>query len=106
MSGKRMSGTEAIQFRILRKRAYHGQNGKCFWCGVAMCLVAGCPCQCTGDHVDPLCLGGRTVPGNVVAACARCNNERHPEFNSVGVGVVATTGETISHSPFSVLQSG
>lgn len=101
-SHSRISGAEAREFKILRKRACLAQGGLCFWCGEVMDDVLNGRRQCTGDHIVPLCDGGRTRPGNVVAACAKCNNERHPEFNSVGVGIVATTGETAT-SPFASL---
>lgn len=100
---RKMSGGEAHHLKILRTRAYHAQGGRCWWCSEVMCTEAGCPRQCTAEHVEPVCVGGRTRPGNIVAACAKCNNERNPENSRGCGGLVATTGETVTHSPFAVL---
>ncbi len=37
------------------------------------------PSQLTMDHVVPLARGGKTVPGNVVPACAACNAQKRLE---------------------------
>lgn len=33
--------------------------------------------RCTAEHLQARCDGGRDVPGNIAAACLRCNHERH-----------------------------
>ena len=66
------------------------------------------PRQLTADHHPiPVIMGGKTVNGNIVAACRECNNSRHPENNrspDTGERYVASTGETNSGSPFDVLK--
>lgn len=59
--------------------------------------------QCTGDHLIPMHNGGKTKHGNIVAACAKCNNGRHPELNSMGGGLVASAGDPRQISPFAIL---
>jgi len=90
-----------------RLRAAIKQEWKCYWCGCLMCRVKGCPQQVTIDHKIPRHNGGTLRPGNYVAACFKCNSERHPEMNrfpkSAGV-VVATSGEVQSESPFAKLK--
>lgn len=90
-----MSSTEARRLRTLRQRAIYKQKGACYWCSEPMSIGApdSDPKQATGDHLIPLHAGGQTVPGNIVAACRKCNNERHPDFKPMGGGLVATTGE-------------
>jgi hypothetical protein len=34
------------------------------------------PALMTADHVTPMRWGGRTEPGNIVAACYECNHAR------------------------------
>jgi len=95
------------QIRAKRLRAAEKQNWKCHWCGIAMCRVKGCPQQVTIDHVIPRHNGGTLRPGNFVAACFKCNSERHPELNRLPYHenpVVATTGEVQSESPFAKLK--
>lgn len=103
---KNMSGSEATLLRQLRRSAYRAQGGRCFWCQEPMKRQAeqGDPLLCTGDHLIPLHRGGRTIPGNIVAACRKCNNERHPELKSLGGGIVASVGNDALRSPFSVLE--
>jgi 5-methylcytosine-specific restriction endonuclease McrA len=72
-----------------------------------MCRVVGCPQQVTLDHVIPKHNGGTLQPGNYVAACQRCNSERHPEMNALpktAGPIVASTGEVQSESPFAKLK--
>lgn len=93
--------------RAKRRRAAEQQDWKCFWCGCMMCRVHGCPQQATLDHIVPKHNGGTLRPGNFVAACHRCNSERHPEMNALKVSpspVVATTGEVQTESPFAKLK--
>lgn len=103
---KNMSGHEEKMRRILRRRAFDAQNGLCYWCRQPMNLGAtdDDPMQATGDHLVPLHNGGKTVPGNIVAACRKCNNERHPELASMGGGVVAKAGDDSLRSPFEALR--
>jgi 5-methylcytosine-specific restriction endonuclease McrA len=63
-----VSGQEWL--RILKRAA-----GRCFYCGNhADHLVM--------EHVIPLSRGGRHAPGNVVAACRKCNDEKNDLFVS------------------------
>lgn len=45
--------------------------GKCHYCAGFFS-----PEQLTMDHIVPLARGGRSTPGNVVAACRRCNQSK------------------------------
>jgi len=78
--------------QVLRARAFHVQNGRCFYCGVAMWLASPCelPCEhprpsptaaarlkCTAEHLVPRSEGGKDAAGNIAAACAHCNWTRH-----------------------------
>jgi HNH endonuclease len=97
--------------RVARRRAAERQKWKCYWCGLHMCRKHNCPMQVTLDHVVPVVLGGPGKPGNLVAACRKCNSERHPEFNEIRRhdvevgGLIASTGEVQSESPFAVLKN-
>ena len=63
-----VSGQEWL--RILKRAA-----GRCFYCGnYSDHLVM--------EHVIPLSRGGRHAPGNVVAACRKCNDEKNDLFVS------------------------
>lgn len=73
---RRRKVKQAHRLKHLRTRAYHAQNGKCYWCGNAMQ-----PDKVTADHVVPQYAGGQTWPGNIVAACAPCNSQRTLEAN-------------------------
>lgn len=103
---KNMCGTEAKRLRILRRRAFDAQGGLCHWCSRPMTLGAPDtdPTQATGDHLIPLHNGGKTVPGNIVAACKPCNNGRHPELTPLGGGLVAQCGDDAPRSPFEILR--
>jgi len=63
------------------------------------------PLQCTGDHLIPTYAGGRTVPGNIVAACRKCNNARNPEAQRMGGGLIASLGGDgpADHGPWAPL---
>jgi len=67
----------------LRKQACWRQRGLCYWCGGAMLtdVPSDHPQFLTADHLVPLHAGGETKHGNIVAACRKCNNERHPEYH-------------------------
>lgn len=102
---QKMSAIEAKRLQCLRDEAFKKQGMRCHWCGLFMKPVAAPqdPLLLTGDHVIPLHAGGKTIRGNIVAACRSCNNGRHPEFNSLGIGIVATVGDATPRSPFEVL---
>ena len=72
----------------LRRQAFDHQHGRCWYCGVQMWLTSpaelpGVPArsasrlQCTAEHLQARCDGGRDVAGNIVAACMLCNRTRH-----------------------------
>jgi 5-methylcytosine-specific restriction endonuclease McrA len=99
----------SYRLRVLRDRAYHAQGGLCYWCKRPMKLRAeqGDPEQATADHLDPKYAGGKTWPGNIVAACGKCNSERNsPETNHSKASdpQVHTYGQEVHHSPFEVLR--
>jgi 5-methylcytosine-specific restriction protein A len=65
---------EREKARQLRKSAWwqrRVQKGLCAYCGR---VVA--PRELTMDHVVPVARGGRSVRGNVVAACKDCNSRK------------------------------
>lgn len=83
-----MSSRNRIQ--TLRQTAYQAQAGHCYYCGARMWLrsptelsvprrSAGslAKLQCTAEHLQAQCDGGKHSASNVVAACARCNQGRH-----------------------------
>ena len=80
----------------LRARAARRQKGLCYWCKQPMLGV-------TADHLIPLYAGGQTRPGNIVAACAKCNNHRHPELNRTKELRRLTIGDDKPTSPFEVI---
>ena len=103
MKRRRRKEKDHHSLKSLRTNAARHQRGLCYWCGKPMEQV-------TADHLVPLHAGGKTRPGNIVAACAPCNNERHPELNQrVKVehdktrGVFASIGNETASSPFAVL---
>lgn len=72
----------------LRTLAFAQQGGRCWYCQVRMWNVcpselpgldAGCyrHLKATAEHLQARCDGGKDVPQNIVAACARCNHTRH-----------------------------
>ena len=97
-------------FSALRLRAFHAQKERCYWCKEQMHRVPdgeNDPLQLTGDHLVPLYAGGKTIPGNIVAACKRCNNSRNSETNRTPTRVhdkTTTWGDPKSYSPFEVLK--
>ena len=104
MAYYKISKRELQQFYILRDRAFHKQRGVCHWCGCEMIKGAqGQPQQLTGDHVVPLWAGGKSIPGNIVAACLKCNNRRNAEAERGSGGLVLTVGDDRPASPFQVL---
>lgn len=90
-----------------RRRIAEKQGWKCYWCGIPMCTIPNCPLQVSLDEIKPRHNGGVARHGNYVAACRKCNSERHPELNRRKHSeplLVATTGETETLSPFAVLK--
>lgn len=59
----------------------------------------------TGEHLVRITDGGKTKPGNVVAACRKCNNERHvfEDREASKVPTTYTCGDDSVRSPFEVL---
>lgn len=98
----RMSGREKRLLIILRDEAFKAQDGRCHWCTKPMVESQGPATDqtnrllCTGDHLIPRAQGGKTVRGNIVAACAGCNNSRHLHFNVPPTTI--TNGERIVYS--------
>ena len=91
----------------LRWRAYNKQRGLCYWCEQPMkrtCEPTD-PMLLTADHLIPLYAGGKTVPGNIVAACRKCNNTRQVELNKPKKDeAVYTAGNDTPISPFARLR--
>jgi hypothetical protein len=50
-------------------------------------------------------MAGRTVPGNVVAACYDCNHARSGEANQTKRGSKFTVGDDTPSSPFAGLRA-
>lgn len=78
--------------QILRNRAFQVQNGRCYYCGVAMWLASpvelpvehpkprpkvAAQLKCTAEHLVAKSEGGRDVAENIAAACLHCNWTRH-----------------------------
>jgi HNH endonuclease len=108
MSLKRNDHQEA---RRLARRAFYRQHGLCFWCQRPMMLGShggngACdPLTMTADHVRALWEGGRTLPGNVVAACFECNQLRGQVTNRTKRGTKFTIGDDTPTSPFEILRT-
>lgn len=91
---------ERTVFKQMRRRAYDAQGGRCFFCRQAFACE-----EITGDHLVPRYAGGTTRPGNIVAACAPCNNSRNSsETNRYGKNFVCVAGDDTPRSPFEVLK--
>ena len=65
-----MTEREPVSKR-LRYEVLHRDDYRCRYCGAA---VEDGPL--TVDHVQPVSLGGRTVPENLVTDCRPCNAGR------------------------------
>lgn len=75
----------------LRHQAAIKQDHRCYYCGKPMWESNPTEfisshgiskrlahlCRCTAEHLIARKDGGRNVKGNIVAACAFCNNGRH-----------------------------
>lgn len=93
--------------KALRERACRAQDGLCYWCHQPMLLngPANHPLACTADHYIPRYAGGKTRPGNIVAACRKCNSSRQTEANiPPKTERVTTAGSDVNYSPFAVLK--
>jgi len=58
----------------------------------------------TAEHVRPVWDGGRSVAGNVAAACYACNHARSSEANQMKRGSTFTIGDDTPSSPFAGLR--
>jgi 5-methylcytosine-specific restriction endonuclease McrA len=56
------------QKRAIKRAAMRDCGRRCVYCAALLDYEIA-----TLDHVHPLAHGGATAPGNLVAACARCN---------------------------------
>jgi 5-methylcytosine-specific restriction protein A len=65
---------EREKARALRKTAWWQRRVARGIC--AYCAAAFAPAELTMDHVVPVARGGRSVKGNVVAACKACNTKK------------------------------
>ena len=101
----RLNGIELL--KALRTAACRKQLGRCYWCNCILRtdVEPTHPQFCTADHLIPLHAGGKTVAGNIVAACRVCNNGRHPELNRTRAPRSLTVGEDWPSSPFEVLKN-
>lgn len=52
--------------------ALRRQGNVCYYCGEAISIWSA-----HGEHRTPVSRGGTTTSSNVVAACSRCNQEKH-----------------------------
>lgn len=59
------------QLREWRLEAWHGQDERCYWCGVKMKWS-----EATAEHLTPIRHGGLDVKENIVAAHDICNSLR------------------------------
>jgi len=99
-----ISSREHAEIKRLRRRAYWKQNGLCYWCQREMTMDGNPgtdPLALTADHLTPFYAGGKTRPGNIVAACYECNNKRNPEANRGHGGI--SVGNDRPISPFAAL---
>ena len=106
---RRRSGNDTIIARGIARRAHWQQGGRC---NEPMSLETTAdrsrgicePRTMTADHVRPVVYGGLTRPGNVVAACYQCNQERGAELTREWGGDVYVVGDDTPSSPFAVLK--
>ena len=104
----RLSGHNLLV--ALRKAACRQQLGLCYWCAdpMFMDVEPTHPKLCTADHLIPRYAGGKTVAGNIVAACRACNSTRNaPETNrrrASEPGLVLSIGDDAPRSPFEALK--
>jgi 5-methylcytosine-specific restriction endonuclease McrA len=78
------------RIQTLRRQAFQRQQGRCFYCSVAMWLTSPSELpggaidspgyarlRCTAEHLVARSEGGDDCAENIVAACAHCNSTRH-----------------------------
>jgi len=79
-----------LKIQRLRTQAFHAQHGRCCYCGLPMWQASpdelkplglsgrvASPLRCTAEHLLAQQDGGKTVAGNIAAACWLCNSRRH-----------------------------
>lgn len=78
MGRRGMNGSEIKRMMRLRTEAFFAQKGICYYCPVEMVLPSKdhIPFDrtCTAEHRIRWADGGKATPGNIVAACCRCNH--------------------------------
>jgi 5-methylcytosine-specific restriction endonuclease McrA len=96
----RTKHNEQVTRRQLKRRAYFAQGGLCFYCSQPFAIE-----EMTADHCLPRYAGGMTKAGNIVAACAPCNNTRNEETNRRPKGHrYDPIGDDTPRSPFEILK--
>lgn len=79
----------------LRNFAYSAQHGRCIYCNAyiwnknpgpfmrrfGVNLNQARRFQCTAEHLRARSAGGKNAAENIVAACVRCNSQRHRRKN-------------------------
>ena len=59
-------------------KAYEALDYKCAYCGTSIDLQSG-----ELDHFYPMAAGGKTVPGNMLPCCSKCNHGTGGKFKSM-----------------------
>lgn len=91
--GPNLESPNMSRKQIIRSRdlAHQHQAGRCYYCNLPMWLHSpdeltklyglttkqARGLRCTAEHLIPKCEVGSDLPGNIVAACVRCNGGRH-----------------------------
>ena len=59
---------------LKKSRWWHNltQNCRCYYCDQELNFKSA-----TMDHIIPISRGGRSTKGNLVPACAECNQKKH-----------------------------
>lgn len=87
--------------RKIRARKMKSQTGHCHYCRQPMwsgepdefCRTSGIrrrfatSFQCTAEHLVPRSEGGGNRPGNIVAACRYCNQNRHRSGRTIDADI-------------------
>jgi 5-methylcytosine-specific restriction endonuclease McrA len=82
-----------------RARAFEAQSHRCIYCSVVMWMTDGpafasaigathfsiAELQCTAEHGNARCDGGKDCRQNIFAACRRCNRLRHARKKPLSV---------------------
>lgn len=100
---KLVGSKERRAMRSLREKAVRDQKGLCYWCKEPMTRIPNDPRSVSAEHIKPAHSGGQTINWNIVAACRKCNSERHPELNQSGGGLYAKAEDGRHRSPFECL---